>query len=248
MLSNRVCLVTGAARGLGLAIAERFAKEGAIGIRADLPGAIHDADAVPGFLLIACDVTDEDDLGAAVAATVERFGRLDCVVANAGLVPPWAETETLDMAQWHAVMAVNAAGVAATVKAAVPAMKTGGGSIIVMASINAFVAHPRQMLYTASKHAALGIARAAALDLGRYGIRVNAVAPGPIATEALLDRIRQRALGGIPEDEAMAHLASQTALGRIATADEVAKAVAFLASDYASGISGEILPVDVGLA
>jgi NAD(P)-dependent dehydrogenase (short-subunit alcohol dehydrogenase family) len=128
-------------------------------------------------------------------------------------------------------------------------MKGKGGAIVVMASINAFLAHPRQMLYTASKHAVLGIVRSAARDLGRWGIRVNAIAPGPIATDALLDRIRTRAQeGGMTEDKAIAALAAETALGRLATADEVAKAVLFLASDLASGVSGECLPVDAGLA
>jgi NAD(P)-dependent dehydrogenase (short-subunit alcohol dehydrogenase family) len=118
-----------------------------------------------------------------------------------------------------------------------------------MASINSFLAHPRQMLYTASKHAVLGVVRAAARDLGRFGIRVNAVAPGPIATDALLERIRGRASsGGVSEEEALARLASEGALGRLATSDEVAKAVLFLASDLASGITGELLPVDAGLA
>ena len=153
------------------------------------------------------------------------------------------------MAEWDKVMAVNVRGVAATIKHVTPAMKEKGGSIVVMASINAFLAHPRQMLYTASKHAALGIIRAAAHDLGRYNIRVNGIAPGPIATDALLERIRTRAAkGGLSEQEALAKLTADNALARLATADEVAKAALFLASDLASGISGELLPVDAGFA
>jgi NAD(P)-dependent dehydrogenase (short-subunit alcohol dehydrogenase family) len=104
------------------------------------------------------------------------------------------------------------------------------------------------MAYTASKHAALGIVRAAALDLGRFGIRVNGVAPGPIATEALLDRIRSRAQTGPSELEAIALLENQTALGRLATAEEVANTVAFLSCSAAGGISGQMLRVDAGMA
>lgn len=247
LLEGRIALITGGSRGLGLAIGTRFAAAGAEGSLLDLADAISGATPPPGFGFVAGDVADEGSLVEAVAEMVRRFGRIDCLVANAGLVPPWSETETLDLAEWDRVMAVNARGVAATLKHAVPAMRAQGGSIVVMASINAFAAHPRQMLYTASKHAALGIVRAAALDLGRHGIRVNGLAPGPIATDALLGRIRRRAGTGGSEEEALAALAAQTALGRLATADEVAKAALFLASDLASGISGELLPVDAGL-
>lgn len=247
LLAGQTAFVTGAARGLGLAVAQRFAAEGAVGLRGDLEAALGGAPDVEGFALRPCDVTDEGSVRAAMAAAAERFGRLDCVVANAGIVPPWRESEALDIAEIERVLAVNAAGVAATIKQAVPFLKERGGTIVVMGSINSVKAHPRQLAYTASKHAVLGIVRAAALDLGRFGIRVNAVAPGPIATEALMERIRFRAQTGPSEEEALRGLAKQTALERLATADEVAKAVAFLASDLSSGITGEILPVDAGM-
>ncbi len=115
-----------------------------------------------------------------------------------------------------------------------------------MASLNSWRGDPNLAAYVASKHAALGIVRAAALDLGRRGIRVNAVAPGPIATQALLDRMRRREQAGGPTvDEALAAAAQGTALGRIATAEEVADAVHFLAG--ATGITGHLLPVDGGI-
>jgi NAD(P)-dependent dehydrogenase (short-subunit alcohol dehydrogenase family) len=107
--------------------------------------------------------------------------------------------------------------------------------------------HPQQMAYTASKHAVLGIVRAAARDLGRYNIRVNALAPGPIATDALLERIRLRSRTGPSEAEALAALAKGNALGRLATDAEVASAALFLASDLAGGATGTLLPVDAGL-
>jgi NAD(P)-dependent dehydrogenase (short-subunit alcohol dehydrogenase family) len=247
LLDGNVAVITGGTRGLGRAVAVRFAAAGATGLQLDVPSAIASADPVPGFTPIAADVADETSIATVFDAAIARFGRIDVVVANAGVVPGWSETESLDMETFDRVMAVNARGVVLTLKHAARTMRLTGGSIVVMASINAYVAHARQLVYTASKHAALGMVRASALDLGRYGIRVNALAPGPIATEALLGRIRARAETGQTEADALAGLAAQTALGRLATADEVAKAALFLASELASGITGEVLPVDAGL-
>lgn len=245
LLRGRVALVTGAANGLGAAIAQTLAAAGAGGVAVDRDTS---AAAPPaGWIAHAADVTDGDALRAAVAAATARFGRLDVVVANAGVVPPWRETAALDPDEWDAVTAVNVRGVAATIAAAAPALREGA-SIIAMASLNARIAHPRQALYSATKHAVVGIVRATALDLGPGGVRVNAVAPGSIATDALVQRIERRAAdGGLGADEALAAAAQQTALGRLATAAEVAATVLFLASDLASGITGQVLAVDAGV-
>ncbi len=246
LLAGRVAFVTGAARGIGRAIAARFAAAGALGAAVDLDTAA--AAPPPGWIAVAADVRDEASLRAAVDATRARFGRLDVVVANAGLVPAWSEIETIDLAQWDDVFAVNVRGVMATIKAAVPAMKAAGGSIVVMGSLTSRQGHARQCLYVATKHAVLGIVRCAALDLGRYAIRVNALGPGPIATDALRGRLARRAAsGGPPQDEALRRHAAETALGRLATEDDVAKAALFLASDLSAGLTGQILPVDAGL-
>jgi NAD(P)-dependent dehydrogenase (short-subunit alcohol dehydrogenase family) len=248
LLAGRRAAVTGGSRGLGAAIAQAFKAEAAGVAVLDLPDALSASAAWRGDAAFACDVTHEAMAAAALGDAAARLGGLDIVVANAGLVPPWRETEALDLDEWDRVMAVNVRGVAATLKHAVPLMKARGGSIILMASINAAVSHPRQMLYTASKHAVLGILRAASLDLGRYGIRVNALAPGAIATEALMERVEARAAaGGASRDEALAAFAAQTPLGRMATVEDVAKAAVFLASDLASGVTGRMLPVDAGL-
>src|SRR5439155_18526299 len=121
-------------------------------------------------------------------------------------------------------------------------------SLVVIASLNAWRGDPNLIAYTASKHAVLGLVRSVALDLGSRGIRVNAIAPGPVATDAMVGRMRRReAPPGLPVDEALAAAARQTALGRIATVDEVAGAALFLASDLSSGVTGQLLHVDAGI-
>lgn len=246
LLAGRRAAITGGSRGLGAAIGMALRAEGAQVAVLDLTAALAAEGAWTGDAAIPCDVTDEAGLAAALALAASDG--LDIVVANAGLVPPWRETESLDLAEWDAVMAVNVRGVAATLKHAVPHLKERGGAVILMASINASVSHPRQMLYTASKHAVLGIMRAAALDLGRHNIRVNALGPGPVATDALLERLDARAsAGGPPRQEVLAAFAGQTPLGRMASAGDVGKVAVFLASDLASAVTGRMIPVDSGL-
>ncbi len=221
-----------------------FAAEGARGALFDLG---VDMTPPPGWRAAAVDVRDETALASGFEAVVRDFGRLDIVVANAGVVPPWRQTEDIDLDEWDRVFAINVRGVMATIKHATPHV-SHGGAIVVMASMNAVRAHAKQCLYTATKHAVLGIVRATALDLGRRGIRVNALAPGPIATDALLARMQDRAArGGASFEEAMA-AASDTALGRMATVADVASAAVFLACDLSGGMTGTLLPVDGGLA
>ena len=204
LLSDRVALVTGGCRGIGRAIVDCFAEHGSIGLAVDLGSVTTDAALPAGYGTHVADVTVEEQIAAAFAEAARRFGRLDIVVANAGIVPPWHETDGLDLAEWDRVFAINARGVAATIKHAVPLMKERGGAIVVTASINALKAHPRQMAYTATKHATVGIIRCAALDLARFNIRVNGLAPGPIATAALRERVRFRStIGGPSEDMAL---------------------------------------------
>lgn len=238
LLAGRVAVVTGGARGLGAAIASRFRAEGGSVITLDLA----DADE-------ACDVTDEVQVVATFTRIAERHGRVDLLVANAGVVPPWRELGAIDMAEWDRVFAINVRGVALSLKHAVPLMPRGG-AVVAMGSIMSEKGAPGQALYTATKHAVLGIVRVAALELGPRGIRVNALAPGPIATAALRGRVAARAATGAgpAPDVALAALDAETPLGRIATEDEVAKAALFLASDLSSAISGRLLRVDGGLA
>jgi len=246
-LSGRCAVVTGASRGLGRAIADRLARAGAAIVAVDLSSAL---DACPaGWRAEEVDLADPDAQDR-LAALARDLGHVDIVVANAGLVPPWRGVAELDAAEWHRVMTVNVWGVAATIGAFADALAaTGRGSAIAMASINGYRAHPRQVLYTASKHAVIGIVRAAALDLGPRGVRVNALAPGPIATEALVGRVEARHRAGGPAPEAaLAALAEETALRSLATPEDVANVAHFLASDASAGMTSAVFPVEAGLA
>lgn len=246
LLEGRVALVTGGTGGLGAAIARRFAAHGASGSVVDVAeGPVPD-----GWASLVADVTDEEQMARAVADTVARYGRLDVVVANAGIVPPWSVIDELDVEAYDRTLHVNGRGVAVTVKHGARAMRDAGrgGAVVVMASLNSWHAAPSQTAYTASKHAALGITRTAALDLGAYGIRVNAIGPGPVLTGALRQRLENRAAGGgLPVDVAIAEAGRLTALGRMVTEDEVATTALFLASDLSSGITGQLIPVDGGM-
>ncbi|MCU0899508.1 MAG: SDR family oxidoreductase [Cypionkella sp.] len=246
-MTNRTAVITGAGGGLGRAIGERLAASGATIIAMDLPQALTDLP--EGWDGVALDLADKA-AGDRMRALAAKLGPVSVVVANAGLVPPWRGITDLDAAEWDRVMAVNVWGVAQTLGSFADALaQSGHGSAIVMASINGFKAHPKQVLYTASKHAAIGVMRAAAMDLGSRGVRVNALAPGPIATEALISRIDARhAAGGVPREAALAALASETMLGRLATAQDVANLAHFLASDAAAGLTGHVYPVEAGLA
>lgn len=246
-LAGRTAVVTGGASGLGRAIALRLAAAGASVTIVDL--AAVQQQSAPEFSFFPCDV-GACEAKAHLAQLADDLGAVDILVANAGVVPPWRGLRDVDGTEWQRVMAINTWGVAASIGAFADVMSQSEcASVVVMASINGFRAHPQQVLYTASKHAAIGITRAAALDLGPRGIRVNALAPGPIATDALLGRISDRHDAGGPEPEMVVQaMASETALGRIATVEDVANAAHFLASDASGGMTGSVLPVEAGLA
>jgi NAD(P)-dependent dehydrogenase (short-subunit alcohol dehydrogenase family) len=246
MLAGRAAVVTGGARGLGAAIAARLAAAGATGTVIDTQAAAPGT--LPlGWTAVVADVRDPAAVSAAFDAAA-MAGPPRIVVANAGVVPPWTSTADIDLQQWEDVFAINARGLMLTVREAVRRMQDRGGSIVAMASLNGWRGDPRLPVYTASKHAVVGLVRSAAMDVGRFGIRVNAIAPGPIATAALRERMAARAQdGGIPVEEALQQACRLTALGRIATAAEIADTALFLASDMSSGITGQLLAVDAGL-
>jgi NAD(P)-dependent dehydrogenase (short-subunit alcohol dehydrogenase family) len=244
LLAGRTAVVTGGARGIGAAVAARLAEAGATGtmIDARLPA---EPSWPHGWSAAAADVRDA---GALAAAFGPADRAPDVVVACAGIVPPWTRTADIDPAQWEDVVAVNVRGTMLTVREAVRRMSGRGGSIVAIASLNGWKGDPRLASYTASKHAVVGLVRSVAMDVGRDGIRINAVCPGPIATEALRGRMARRADSlGLPVAEALRQAGAQTALGRIATVTEVANAALFLASGLSSGITGQLLAVDAGI-
>jgi NAD(P)-dependent dehydrogenase (short-subunit alcohol dehydrogenase family) len=241
LLAGKLAVVTGGGRGLGAAIAARFAAEGATGVVLDLPSALGRAP--DGWEAAAVDVRDESSVRDAFTG----LERIDVLVAAAGIVPGWAGIAELDLDRWDDVLAVNARGVVATLKHAAPLLGDGS-SVVLMGSLTSWRGDPNIAAYVASKHAVLGLTRSAALDLGRRGVRVNAVGPGPVATDALLERLETRERErGLAVADALAGAGAQTALGRMVTVEEVADTVLFLGCGLSSGITGQLLAVDAGM-
>ena len=243
--AGKVALVTGAANGIGAACARLFAASGAAVALWDVDAAA--AEALAGELAgtgriavaMRCDVSQSEQVTSTVAATLEQFGRIDILVNNAGIfrAAPFLEVTEAD---WDAVLAVNLKGAFLVGQAVARVMAAqGGGAIVNMSSVNGTLAIPSIASYNASKGAINQLTRAMALALAEHGIRVNAVAPGTIATELA----RQAVLGS---DEAKARIMSRTPLGRLGEPAEVAQVCAFLASDAASYMTGEIVVVDGG--
>jgi len=247
---DKVILVTGASRGIGLATAERFAREGgrvvASGVdREELERAVGTLAAEElAIEAVVLDVVDPAAWKAVVEGILERHGRLDVLVNNAG-TGDFAGIEETTAEQWRRVMAVNLDGVFHGMQAAIAAMKERGGSIVNVASIAANVAEPLLAAYSATKGGVRMLTKAAAVDCARrgYGIRINSVHPGYTDT-----RLVQEALASLGE-AAGPFAQSATAaipLGRLAEPREIAPAILFLASDEASYVIGAELVVDGG--
>jgi NAD(P)-dependent dehydrogenase (short-subunit alcohol dehydrogenase family) len=239
-LSGRVCIVTGGSQGIGEACARRFAREGAKVVIADVADAPGQALAGElGALYVHCDVGDKAQVDALVARTIEEHGRIDVLVNNAGI---FKAADFLDVteADFDAVLRVNLKGSFLLGQAVAREMaKAGKGSIVNMSSVNAVLAIATIASYNVSKGGINQLTRVMALALADKGIRVNAVAPGTIATELAAKAV-------LTSEEARARILSRTPMKRLGEPAEVADAVAWLASDAASYVTGEIVVVDGG--
>lgn len=244
-LHDRVALITGASRGLGRAIAETFAQQGASVVIADLKqhwaqAVVDDIERKGGrAMAFGADVADRDAVIAMIDAVKARFGRIDVLVNNA----MWNRYEPIDAIRPDTLARMLGVGFGAivwTVQAAAPLMREhGGGSIINIASVSAQLGIPNAMLYCGVKAGVIGLTRSAAVELGSQHIRVNAISPSTIATEGV------RAM--LPEDVFDARIA-RTPLRRLGETGDIASAALFLASDASSFITGQVLTVDGGLA
>ena len=241
---NKIAVVTGGAHGIGSAIANKLLDLGATVYILDQAIVKTSSEKLHW---IECDLTSEESVVEAFNSISMKSPYLDIVCANAGIVPDWSSTENIDLDSWNNVFAINSTGLMLTIKHSISLLNQGSGAIVVTGSINSWKGDPNIAAYVASKHAALGIIRATAMDLGARGIRVNGVGPGPIATSALLSRISDRVgVTGVSTNDALAKLANSTALKRIASVDDVINTVIFLASDSSAGITGQLIPVDCG--
>jgi NAD(P)-dependent dehydrogenase (short-subunit alcohol dehydrogenase family) len=243
-MANKLAVVTGGSSGIGSAIVHRFVTNGSQVISIDLNQPDYEDKAVQH---INCDLTDESAVTQACKQISEKHQQIDILCANAGIVPAWSRISETNFSDWKKVIDINVNALFLTISHGAKLLRKGSGTVVVTGSINSIKGDPNIAAYVASKHAALGIIKSAALDLGRDGIRVNGVAPGPIATKALISRIEKRLeknQGSL--DDYLVKIAGQTALGRIATEEEVINTIEFLASELSSGITGQLISVDGG--
>jgi 3-oxoacyl-[acyl-carrier protein] reductase len=231
-VSGRVVLVTGGSRGIGLACAQRFADLG------DRVAVTYNSSPPPdGFLAVRCDVTDGESVNQAFAAVEAAFGPVEVLVANAGITNDKLLLR-MSEADFTGVIDANLTGAYRVAKRAAQGMlKARKGRIVFMSSVVAMLGSAGQVNYAASKAGLIGMARSMARELGSRSITVNVVAPGPVATD----------MTAVLDEKVLAALTAQVPLQRVATAEEIAGTVAFLASPDAAYITGAVIPVDGGL-
>lgn len=249
-LDGKVALITGATGGIGEATIRRFLDSGArvmaVGRSPEkLDALANSIDGGESLRTFVAGATDEAATQASITATVDAFDRLDVLFANAGTEGNAKPLELMTAEEFREPLETNILGVWLSIKYAAPVMRErGGGSIVVTASIAGQIGFPGLANYVASKHGVLGLVRTAALELGESGIRVNAIAPGPVDNR-MFHSIREQLAGDDPDgmDEMVK---AGIALGRYATNEEVANMALFLASDQTSYSSGSVFTLDGG--
>lgn len=238
-LDDRVAIVTGAAQGIGKAIADKLADEGATVVVADINGDGAEAAAPAGGSGMQVDTSSEEDVKRMVADTVVAYGKLDILVNNAAIVP-FVSWDDVDFAEWRRIMAVNLDGVFLTCHYAYKPMREAGyGRIVNIASNVVLAGTPNLSPYVASKGGVFAFTRALAREIGQYGITVNSVAPGLTETEGVM---------ASPHKEAFEFVQMLQCIPRRGVAADIAPAVAFLASEEAGWVTGQMLVADAGMS
>ncbi|WP_424975727.1 SDR family NAD(P)-dependent oxidoreductase [Dinoroseobacter sp. S124A] len=237
-MSEKIAVVTGAARGIGLATTRLFTDSGWKVAMIDRDGealadAITSLDNVHG---IDCDVSDADSVSGMIAETLRKFGRIDALVNNAG-VADFGPIEDTTYARWRTVMATNLDGPFLCVQAATPALRETGGAIVNISSISGLRASTLRVAYGTSKAAVIQLTLQQAVELGEYGIRANCVCPGPVRTKLAM---------AVHSQEIIDAYHDAIPLNRYGSEQEIAEAIAFLCSDKASYITGQVLAADGG--
>jgi NAD(P)-dependent dehydrogenase (short-subunit alcohol dehydrogenase family) len=237
-MNDRVAIVTGAAQGIGRAIADKLVEEGASVVVADIngEGAERVAAELNG-LAVQADISQEADAQAIVDATLERFGKVDALVHAAAIVP-FVAWDDVDYAYWRKIISVDLDGAYLIGRAVEKPMRAAGYGRIVNIASNAFFAGtPNMGPYLAAKGGVIGLTRAQATELGRYGITANAVAPGITRSEGVLDS---------PHKDAFDFVQGLQAIPRHGEPRDIAPAAAFLASEESSWVTGQVLVADAG--
>lgn len=251
--SNQVAIITGAAQGIGQACALRFAREGANVACLDVAGGTNEGTAsecrqldVDAFALH-CDVTEPESIASAVQTAVDRWGRVDVLVAAAGIYEscPLAQVE---LSQWQRSIDINLTGVFLCNQAVAPFLMTQrSGSIINISSMAGKTARPGSAAYSASKTGVIGLTRSVAMELAPYGVTVNAVCPGATLSEMLRNVASQRSTReGVTVEEWLQKRADACPMNRLAEPWEIAGVVAFLASEDSRYLTGQAIEVDGG--
>jgi len=237
-MTQKTALVTGAARGIGLATTKQFLAEGRKVAMIDRDGAalMDEAAQLDGVLPVICDVSKPDEVAAMMAECADGLGRIDALVNNAGIAD-FGPIEDTTFARWREVMATNLDGAFLCSQAAIPHLRETGGAIVNVASISGLRASTLRVAYGTSKAAVIHLTQQQAAELGEYGIRANCVAPGPVRTKLAL-AVHSQAIIDAYHDA--------IPLNRYGSEDEIASVIVFLCSDKASYVTGQTIAPDGG--